>query len=151
MMRVEKKWKMKKRKKYTRMPFSEESDLYRSTGNEASEVTLGQSDTLAFPHIYLIIHTKWGNPISSNFVSPHTTLGQSSFIRTLITLFLRPYQAKPSFTQISSFPFVHVNWGNCKAYFPSWKVFYTTIIFFLTRLFIPSKLKAHITSLTHRN
>ena len=41
------------------MPLSEES--------KTSKVTLGQFDTLAFPHIYLIIHTNRGNPISSAF------------------------------------------------------------------------------------
>ena len=41
------------------MPLSEES--------KTSEVTLGQFNTLAFSHIYLIIHTNRGNPISSTF------------------------------------------------------------------------------------
>jgi len=45
-----------------------------------------------------------GNHIFSTFVIPHTTLGQSNFIRTLVTPFFSPYQDKQSLTQISSFP-----------------------------------------------
>jgi len=51
-----KKMKNEKRKS-TIMPLSKES--------KTSEVTLGQFHTLAFPHIYPIIHNNRGNPISS--------------------------------------------------------------------------------------
>ena len=77
------------KRKSTRMPLSEES--------KTSEVTLGQFDTLAFPHIYLIIHTNRGNPISSVFAI--------HFIFTFVTPCFSPYPNKEPFTQISSFSF----------------------------------------------
>ena len=85
-----KKWKMKNEKrKSTRMPLSEES--------KTSEVTLRQFDTLAFPHIYLIIHTNRGNPISSAFVI------RFHLYLCYPMLFTLPIQE--TFTQISSFSF----------------------------------------------
>ena len=85
------------------------------------------SDTLAFPHIYLIIHTYWGNPIFNIIVIPHATLGQFNFHLYLYYPVLSPYQDKQSFIAILIIPLVHTNWGNCKAYFLSWPAFYTTL------------------------
>jgi len=83
-----KKMKNEKRKS-TRMPISEEG--------KTSKVTLGQFDTLAFPHIYLIIHTT--RAILSLVPFP------SDFICTFVTPRFSPYPDKEPFTQISSFSF----------------------------------------------
>jgi len=50
-----------------------------------------------------------------------------------------PRQAIPHTNLIISL--VHTNWGNCKAHFPSWRVLYTTLIFFWTSCLYPPSLK----------
>jgi len=102
---------------------------------------MGQSDTLAFPHTYLMIHINWGNPISSTFVIPHTTLGQSGFIRTLVIPFFFTLQDKQSFAQISSFP-LYIQTG---AIYMNCLTFKTSLLhypyFLSNQVFIPPSLK----------
>ena len=78
------------------MPLSEES--------KTSKVTLGQFDALAFPHIYLIIHTNRGNPISSAFaIRFHLYLCYPMF-------FTLPRQGTIHTNLIILL--LHTNWGN---------------------------------------
>ena len=102
------------------------------------------STKIPFPeerHLYfLIIHMHWGNPIFNILVIPHATIGQFSFHLYLYYLVLSPYQDRQSFTEISSFP-LFIQTGAI-----------TKPISLHNQPFIlplPSKLKAHIASLTH--
>jgi len=90
---------------------------------------IGAFDTLAIPHIYLIIHTNWGQSYFQYFFIPHTTLGQSRFICTLVIPFC--HLTKTSNPSHKSY---HKNWGISKAYFSSWRVLYTIVIFFLNEV-----------------
>jgi len=93
-------------------------------------------------------------------------LGQSNFQYLCHPLYstgairFHPHPCHPIFVTLPrqtifhtnfTIPLVHKNWGNCKAYFPSRRVLYTILIFFRTKLFIPSKLHAHIGNSTHQN
>jgi len=147
-----KKWKRKmnekwkKKEVYYNVFFKRESSIHRSTENETSEVTLGHLiPLLSLTYISLYIPIR-GNHIFSTFFIPHTTLGQSRFICTLVIPFC--HLTKTSNPSHNSY---HKNWGSCKAYFPSWRVLYTTVIFFLNQVVHTSKLKAHIDSPTHQN
>jgi len=78
-----------KRKKYIRMPFSRESHLY--TGQLRMKHQKWHwvgylIPLLSLTYIALYIPIG-GNHIFRTFVIPHTTLGQSNFIRTLLLHF----------------------------------------------------------------
>jgi len=91
-----------------------------------------------------------GNHIFSTFFIPHTTLGNPVSSVPLLSHFCHLTKTS-NHSHKSHHSLIHTNWDNYKAYFPSWRVVYTILIFFSTRLFIPSKLKAYIASPTHQN
>jgi len=112
----------------------------------------GAFDTLAFPHIYRIIHTNLGQSYFQYLCHPSYNTRAIQFHLYpcyYIFFFTLPRQAIPHTSLIISL--VHTNWGNCKAHFPLWRVLYTTLIVFWTRLFITSKCKANIANPTHQN
>jgi len=128
-MKKKNEWKMKKERSLLECLFQKRVSIQRSTENETSEVTLGHLIPLLSLTYILLYIPIGGNHIFSTFFIPHTILRQSKFIRTLVIPF--SHLTKTSNPSYKSY---HKNWGSCKAYFPLWRVLYTTVIFFLNQV-----------------
>jgi len=138
----------KRRKKYARMPFSEESHLYTYQPRMKHKKWHWGIWYPCFPHTYLIIPIE-DNHIFSTFFIPHTTLGQSSFIHTHVITFLSCQNKQSLYTNLI-IPLYIQNGAIAKPIFLHKESFTLPLFSFWTRLFIPSKLKAHIASPTHQ-
>jgi len=91
-----------------------------------------------------------GNHIFSTFVIPHTTLGQSNFIRTLVTPFFSPYQDKQSLHKFHHFPCTY-KLGQLQSPFPFMKSHLHYLYCLLNQVVYTSKFKANIANPTHQN
>jgi len=93
MMCVKKKWKVKKKRSILECLFQKRVSIHRSTDT-------GASDTLAFPHIYLIIHTKWGQSYFQYLFHPSYNTRAIQF---------HPYPCYPIFVTLPRQAIPHTN------------------------------------------
>jgi len=109
-------------------------------------------------------HQKWhlGNSIplpSLTYISSYIPTGailflvplSSDFICTFVTPCYSPYPYKKHSHKSHHSPFTYKLGQFTWIVFLLGSIFYTTFIFFWIKLFIPSKLKAHIANPTHQN